>query len=311
MLTKPNKILDQLRVTHSGLHKTWPGDWPMFELTGLFDSSGDDNFYELLEAKASPDQSKAIKLAKKALKDNPYNVNANLIILRYEKNVEGILQSLEPLVKKWKKQVEHVRRIYRNNEYDFLLSATVRNYLMLLYHYSLVLSKLENYEDAINICKEMLSLSFEGIDYFSTEYRLIGLYTKLSKLKGAKEYFIESSFDYKRSKFPMAYLHFKLGNKETASRLIEELEKDYKGYCEDIIELFPIYQAIEDFTDDWVSRDDTREHGFFKWSFNANPTEQIQELDKGYYLYSYYFFYDLPFLQNEVHEFIEWLKERV
>lgn len=180
----------------------------------------------LFEAYDTPDTAKAINLAKKALKLNPNNIDAENFITGFETNHIKKLQKYKDTLDKAQAELE--KEDFFNKDCIGIFGGILetRPYMRTKQLYMLTLMKLGRYTEAIKQGEELLELCEN--DNMGIRYLMIGIYTLLERFKECEKLYDKYPDNSIFMLLPLAIMQYKQANytkcKNVLKRILESNE---------------------------------------------------------------------------------------
>lgn len=180
---------------------------------------------DLLDLAYQKDKETAVKLAKKALKLNPNNLDAEFLIADLScKTFINYLKKLESIIKHGEEILENVYHLTDEDKGHYWGLWETRPYMRVRFHYVEALISAKMYRKAAEQLEELLELS--KTDNLGARYKLIAIYTMLEEKEKAENLLKKYKEESIHMLLPITFLYFKLGNFTKAKNFIKKMEKN-------------------------------------------------------------------------------------
>lgn len=173
---------------------------------------------------------KAIEYAKKALKLDRDLVDARLLILQFEDDLESVKKQLEDLIKGETKRLEK-EGYFTDDVGSFWGIIETRPYMRARDAYIEVLVEMGKVKKAVSECEDIIRLNEN--DNMGVRYQLMALYAYLEDADAAKGLYSKFKDDSYSMLFPMAVMHYKMDDLGKAGSTLKKIIKnneDYRNY---------------------------------------------------------------------------------
>ncbi len=177
----------------------------------------------LFEAYDEPVKSKAIKLAKQALKINPDNIDAQNFITKFETNTIKKLGKYKETLDKEHAKLEKENFFNKENIGIFWGLIETRPYMRTKHSYMLTLMELGRYTEAIKQGEELLKLCES--DNQGIRYLIMGLYAVLERFEDCKKIYNKFSDASTFMLFPLAVMYYKKGDYRKCKKVLKEIQE--------------------------------------------------------------------------------------
>lgn len=220
-----------------------------------FNEAKSDEYLQRAYDSIDPEEKK--RLAKKALKLNPQNLDAETLVAITESTPLKIYRKLETIRKKEEERLRKEGYFDDDSIGIFWGMIETRPYMRLLSHNITTLKELGRITEAIKECERVLELNEN--DNMGVRYDLIGMYCLLEKFDDAEKLFEKYNEDSIYMLFPLAIAQYKAAEYEKSRKTIRkvhavnkfiadtlafdlaidgfEQEPDYEGYIEGCVRI--------------------------------------------------------------------------
>ena len=197
----------------------------------------DELFNQALEAD-SIEESK--KLAKKAIKENPRNLEAAIFLAECENNLFKILENLNKIIKDEEKILTEEGFFDEDCIGAFWGIHETRPYMRACYRRMELLIDLSRFSEAADCCEQLLKLNEN--DNMAVRYRLISLYAVLERFQEGIDLYNDFAESTVLMLLPLSILYYKKGDYKRAKATITKM----KAANEYIIDCITGYKEISD-----------------------------------------------------------------
>ncbi len=208
--------------------------------------------YDYLEmAKNASAKKEAIKYAEKALKLDPYCLEADLIIAHSKAtDMDSLKTNLEKIIKKGEKQLKDQGITKEDDAGDFYVLFETRPYMRARKSYLELLLAQGRFRHAISEAEDMLQLCPN--DNLGIRYTLIALYCYFEEETKAIDLFKEYSSADAFMLLPLVALYYKLENDKKMKSYILKLKKS-NPFLKDALEVIMQSEMDDDIIDEILS----------------------------------------------------------
>ena len=204
-----------------------------------------DDYLEM--AYDADSEEKAIEYARKALKLDKNLLDAKLLIIRYEEDIETEKRQLEDAIKVETKRLEKEDFFDNESIGHFWGIVDTRPYMRARAAYIEVLIEMGKIKKAVAECEDVIRLNEN--DNMGMRYKLMTLYAYLEDpdaARGLNNRYKEESFSLL---FPMAIMYYKLDDLGKAANILKKIIKnneDYKGFLngERVLDDDKVYEIL-------------------------------------------------------------------
>lgn len=198
-----------------------------------------DDFVELAEKKLDEgDEQAALRLARKALKMEPDDLDAELIILNCESDdPETFLTRLRQLIDKGKLGLQKQGFFDENSVGRFWQILETRPYIRLKAQYAIALMEIGKMRAAAREAEEIIALNND--DNTGNRFFLMHLYAFLEDAQGAEQLLSRyGEIDEAGMLLPLTLMYYKLGDTARAGKYLRRLAKcnrETKAFVRDVL----------------------------------------------------------------------------
>lgn len=170
------------------------------------------------------------RLAKKALKINPENLDAEVFLATLEDSPIKTIRKLENLRKNTEKKLEEEGFFDEDCIGAFWGMVETRPYMRLLSCIITALKDLGRYTDAIEECEKVIKLNES--DNMGVRYDLCGMYCQMERFDDLEKLIDKYGEDSIYMLFPLALAQFKKGKYQESKKIIRKIHAKNKYVAE-------------------------------------------------------------------------------
>ena len=198
-----------------------------------------DDFMDLAEDKLDDgDLQGAIRLARKALKLEPDNLDAEWFLIQHEeKEPESLLRRMQLALERGKNSLEEKGFFEKENIGEFWQMIETRPYMRLMNEYITALTEFGMLKTAVRESEEMMRLNAQ--DNLGLRFSLMHLYAMLEDAEAAENLKAKfSEHDEGPMLLALTLLYYKLGETDKAEKTLRSLtriNKETRAFVRDVL----------------------------------------------------------------------------